>query len=67
MKRDPKTKEKALNDLLTVSAIDDSTIIAWFQMYPKLALDNSRSVRLLSHQIQANFLKLLVERHIANI
>ena len=59
MKRDPKTKEKALNDLLTVSAIDDSTIIAWLQMYPKLALDNSRSVRLLSHQIQANFLKIV--------
>ena len=55
MKRDPKTKEKALNDLLTITEIDDPTIVAWLQVYPKLALDNSRSVRLLSHQIQGNF------------
>ena len=36
MKRDPKTKEKALNDLLTVSAIDDSTIIAWLKCIQNL-------------------------------
>lgn len=59
MKRDPKTKEKALNDLLTITEIDDPTIVAWLQVYPKLALDNSRSVRLLSHQIQGNFLKIV--------
>ena len=58
-KKDPKTKEKALQELLGVTDVEDMTIISWIQMYPKLALDNSRVVRLLCHQIQERFLSIV--------
>ncbi|CAI5755512.1 unnamed protein product [Candida verbasci] len=58
LKKESKTKEKALNVLLS-SNIDESTFIAWLQLYPKLAIDNSKSVRLLSHQVHSSFLNTL--------
>lgn len=64
LKRDSITKEKSLNDFLklfeepTDSLKNDLTILSWIQMYPKLAIDNSRTVRILSHQIQGKFVQL---------
>lgn len=64
LKRDSITKEKSLNDFVKLfdesneSLKDDLTILSWIQVYPKLALANSRSVRVLSHQIQGKFVQL---------
>ncbi|RLV90878.1 ATP-dependent DNA helicase PIF1 [Spathaspora sp. JA1] len=65
LKKDPKTKEKALSDFLTYLESDENvaytsdylTIMAWIQTYPKLAIENSRSIRVLAHQVQANYLQ----------
>lgn len=67
LKKDSTTKEKSLTDLSTLindprnSDLfkDDIVIISWVQLYPKLALDNSRNVRTLSHKIQADFLAVV--------
>ncbi|WLF76346.1 hypothetical protein PVL30_000047 [Lodderomyces elongisporus] len=63
-KKDSKTKEKALNELLVYigehdnqNYFDDSAIICWVKQYPKIAIDNEKSVRLLAHQVQGAFLK----------
>ncbi|EGW34598.1 uncharacterized protein SPAPADRAFT_149713, partial [Spathaspora passalidarum NRRL Y-27907] len=65
LKKDPKTKEKALTDFITylesseneASISDYLTISAWIQTYPKLAIENSRNIRVLAHQAQATYLK----------
>lgn len=67
MKKDSKTKERSLEDF--IKAFDDSSmsqdlqstqvVEAWIQLYPKLAFDNSRTVRLLVHKIQSLFLKAI--------
>ncbi|KAG2731039.1 hypothetical protein G9P44_006188 [Scheffersomyces stipitis] len=66
LKKDPITKQKSLNDLISLSKTeksssfqDDLTIITWIQLYPKLAIENSRAIRLASHQVQAIFLQLV--------
>lgn len=67
LKKDSTTKEKSLNDLSTLindsknSHLfkDDLVIISWIQLYPKLALDNSRNVRILCHKIQSDFLAVV--------
>ncbi|KAK6457438.1 uncharacterized protein RJT20DRAFT_127670 [Scheffersomyces xylosifermentans] len=67
MKKDAITKEKSLADLISASKVpqntaafqDDLTIITWIQLYPKLAIDNSRAIRTASHQVQAIFLELV--------
>lgn len=63
-KKDPKTKEKALNDLLSVIEkksidFDDFAIICWVKLYSKIALDNSKDVRVVTHRIQGTLLKVL--------
>lgn len=63
-KKDPKTKEKALNDLLSIieeksTEFDDIAVVCWVKLYPKIALDNSKDVRAMTHQIQGTLLKIL--------
>ncbi|CAK9436480.1 uncharacterized protein LODBEIA_P10380 [Lodderomyces beijingensis] len=63
-KKDPKTKEKSLNDLLaklkeSSESLDENSVICWIKLYPKLAIDNAKVVRALAHQIQGSFLKNL--------
>ncbi|KAI3404467.2 hypothetical protein KGF56_002764 [Candida oxycetoniae] len=62
-KKDPKTKEKALNDLLLYikeeGEVDEKAVVCWTKLYPKIAIDNSKSVRSLAHQIQGALLKYL--------
>lgn len=67
LKKDSITKEKSLGELLEAlndkqnesSIQDDLTIISWVQSYPKLAIDNSRTVRILAHQVQSKFLQVV--------
>lgn len=65
LKKNSVTKEKNLNDLIkaladgTVDVHDTLIVMCWVQLYPKLALDNSRSVRILAHLVQATFLKVM--------
>ncbi|CAH2354607.1 E3 ubiquitin-protein ligase listerin [[Candida] railenensis] len=64
-KKDAITKEKSLNDLLQYidssnkTSVDDNFLMAWLQIYPKLAIDNARNVRILSHQVEAKLLDTL--------
>lgn len=65
LKRDVNTKEKSIVNLFEYirdhpsELNDDLLIIAWVQMYPKLSLDDSKKVRSISHQIQAQFVSTL--------
>lgn len=65
LKKDAITKEKSLNDLLQYidnsnkTSVDDNFLMAWLQIYPKLAIDNARNVRILSHQVEAKLLDTL--------
>lgn len=64
MKKDATTKEKSLAELVQLFETpqfspdlkSDSVIQSWIQIYPKLAFDNSRAVRLLAQNVQAKFL-----------
>ena len=66
LKRDTITKEKYLTDFLKLfesqefihELKDDLTVMSWVQIYPKLAIDNSRSVRISAHKIQSEFVQL---------
>lgn len=65
MKKDSTTKEKSLNEFIQLFQDqdndeylkDDLLIMSWIQLYPKLAIDNSRNVRVQVHEVQANFLQ----------
>lgn len=65
LKKNSVTKEKNLNDLIkvledgTTDVRDDLLVMCWIQLYPKLGLDNSRTVRILAHQVQATFLRVI--------
>ncbi|CUM51847.1 unnamed protein product [Debaryomyces tyrocola] len=67
LKKDSITKEKSLNDFIQVLddydnesvVVDDLLILSWIQLYAKLAIDNSRSVRILSHQTQSKLLGIV--------
>lgn len=67
LKKDSITKEKSLNELLNLDKVDGDSHVAqdemlvtsWIQIYPKLAIDSSRAVRLLSHQVQTSFFQAL--------
>lgn len=67
LKKDSITKEKSLNDLIQVLddydnepvVVDELLILSWIQLYAKLAIDNSRSVRILSHQTQSKLLGIV--------
>lgn len=65
LKKDSITKEKSLNDFILLltdlencKLVDDLLILSWIQLYAKLAIDNSRSVRILSHQVHAKIFEL---------
>ncbi|ODQ67827.1 hypothetical protein NADFUDRAFT_13106, partial [Nadsonia fulvescens var. elongata DSM 6958] len=70
LKRDSITKEKALNEFLQllnsgpqdeIMALltDNLTHYSWVQLYPKLSIDVSRQVRILSHRLQGLIGKIL--------
>ncbi|CUM46043.1 unnamed protein product [Debaryomyces fabryi] len=66
-KKDSITKEKSLNEFIqllddnenTSVVVDELLILSWIQLYAKLAIDNSRSVRILSHQAQSRILGIV--------
>ena len=68
LKRDSTTKERALNELSTIlsaspePAISDDVHWAWTQIYPKLSIDTSRSVRILTQRVQGKICTLLGKR-----
>lgn len=67
LKRDSTTKERTLNELLThlssnSISIDEDVHWAWTQIYPKLAIDSSRNVRITSQKIQGKLGLLLGKR-----
>ncbi|TLD35213.1 RING zinc finger protein-like protein [Venturia nashicola] len=56
-KRDSTTKAKALEDLQTQLSsseqeIEDGVLEAWINIYPRTSIDNSKTVRQLSHNVQ---------------
>lgn len=69
LKRDASTKEKSIAAMLGYIKTncdeldDDLVIISWVQLYPKLAIDDSKKVRSFSHQIQATFVKSLGKKY----
>lgn len=71
LKKDSTTKEKALTDfqklfedeLYADDLKQEDLIKAWIQMYAKLAFDNSKNVRLLSHKLQALLLNHIGGKH----
>ncbi|KAG4026242.1 hypothetical protein MFRU_043g00460 [Monilinia fructicola] len=64
-KKDGTTKSKALEDLRTFiqtqpneqGGVEEAILEAWVNVYPRVAIDNSRRVRELSHSIQYELLK----------
>ncbi|KAK9466325.1 hypothetical protein V1512DRAFT_226858 [Lipomyces arxii] len=68
-KRDPTTKEKALEHLATFLAdpesdVDEGVLAVWVQVYPQLAIEYSRRLRVLAHKIQGDMFKRF-QRHSA--
>ncbi|QLL34725.1 hypothetical protein HG536_0H01000 [Torulaspora globosa] len=68
LKRDETTKEKALNDLLKLvenytknEGLFDSDIffLCWSQVYPKLLVSESKTIRVSSHLVTSKLVKLL--------
>ncbi|KAH6658918.1 hypothetical protein BKA67DRAFT_665755 [Truncatella angustata] len=66
LKKDPTTKTKALEDLLTYveahphqqnGGTEDAVLEAWVQVYPRISIDNARRVRELSHTLQLELMK----------
>ncbi|CAN3353569.1 E3 ubiquitin-protein ligase listerin [Diutina catenulata] len=61
MKRDAITKERAVNDMVGLfkdatpgtGVFEDDAVVAWIQLYPKLAIDNARQVRGGAHQVMS--------------
>lgn len=56
-KRDSTTKAKALEDLQTQLSsseqeIEDGVLEAWINIYPRTSIDNSKTVRQLTHNVQ---------------
>lgn len=68
LKRDSTTKERALNELLTIlnsspePVIPDDVHWAWTQIYPKISIDVSRSVRIVAQKVQGKICTLLGKR-----
>ncbi len=64
-KHDSITREKSivkLSDKISHNSSiikNDIAIISWCQMYPKLAIDESRKVRTFSHKVQSQFVSTL--------
>lgn len=57
------TKEKRLAEFLRmlcdnlIDSRDSIILMCWIQLYPRLAIDSSKTVRSLAHQIQATYLE----------
>ncbi|ESZ93342.1 hypothetical protein SBOR_6269 [Sclerotinia borealis F-4128] len=77
-KKDATTKTKALEDLRAFiqnqpyeqGGAEEAILEAWVNVYPRVAIDNSRRVRELSHSIQYELLKSArkrMEKHIPKI
>lgn len=67
LKRDSTTKSKALEELLACvkksdEPVDDSVIDVWAQLYPRIAIDNNRRVRELSHTLLLELVKSAKKR-----
>ncbi|KAK9245069.1 hypothetical protein V1506DRAFT_554209 [Lipomyces tetrasporus] len=61
-KRDPTTKEKALDALVTYlqdpeSVVEESILAVWVQFYPQLASEFSRRLRMLAHKLQGDLFR----------
>lgn len=71
LKRDSTTKERALTEFSSILAepipIADDVHWAWTQIYPKLSIDASRSVRVLAHRVQGKLGILLGKRFAKNL
>lgn len=71
MKRDHTTRERALTELSSlltgIQAIDEDVIWAWTQIYPKLSIDASRSVRVQAHKVQGQLGVALGKRFAKNL
>lgn len=67
MKQNDTTKEKALNELIGYLQQDENVdefkdtmvLITWTQIYPKISISESKSVRFLAHQFQCNLVQRL--------
>lgn len=71
LKRDSTTKERALTEFTSILTepipIADDVHWAWTQIYPKLSIDASRSVRVLAHRVQGRLGILLGKRSAKNL
>lgn len=79
LKKDSTTKSKALSDLIAYAqahpheqdgGVEQAILEAWVQLYPRIAIDNDRRVRELSHTLQLELLKSArkrMERYIPQI
>lgn len=66
LKKDLTTKDKALADFVSIISeeqgpayVDSELHWAWVLMYPKLAIDTSRTVRALAHKVQGLICRIL--------
>ncbi|KAI1437161.1 hypothetical protein GGR50DRAFT_115844 [Xylaria sp. CBS 124048] len=75
-KKDPTTKAKALEELLTYvqahpyeqdGGTEEPVLEAWVHMYPRVSIDNSRRVRELSHILQFELMKSARKRMEKNV
>ncbi|KAK4442443.1 hypothetical protein QBC34DRAFT_25201 [Podospora aff. communis PSN243] len=62
LKKDSITKAKALDEILSYvrghnGELDESILEAWVQLYARVSIDNSRTVRELSHTVLLELLK----------
>lgn len=63
VKKNTVTREKGLAELLNLlqnedfNFSDENFIMVWLQLYPRVALDSSKTVRQAAHQIQATLLE----------
>ncbi|KAF4123082.1 E3 ubiquitin-protein ligase listerin [Geosmithia morbida] len=79
LKKDGTTKAKGLEELVNHAqshpfeqggGVDEAVLDVWVQMYPRVAIDNSRRVRELSHTLQFELMRSArkrMERHIPTI
>lgn len=72
LKKDINTKEKALKGLYDSLlnnnnnlTFNNDVIVFWIQLFPKLTIENSKIIRITSHQIQGLFLKFFGQKKYA--
>ncbi|CDR47087.1 CYFA0S28e00496g1_1 [Cyberlindnera fabianii] len=72
LKRDETTKEKALAEFVQYASLpqnvkelkDDLVLITWVQLYPKLSISESKTVRSLAHQLQTQLISSLQKSYV---